>query len=584
MNPYFNQFRQRLAEKYSIDAKNMSMSEWICRNTTIRGKPFSFDDGYQFQREILDDMHPDLAVKKLSQVGMTEGQIRKALGFLVRNQGTSLIYAMPDLQMRDRISAPRVKPIVNRDPVFAPPPDGARGVTRTKDMMQFDQSFLYLTANVEADATSIPADFVMNDELDLSDQEIVALMASRLQNSNWKIRQQFSTPTFAAFGISLVYDVSDQREYFYRCQACNKWQIPMYSREWVTIPGLPDHVVDLRKDMDEELINTLDFTKAFVRCCKCHRPLDLTDHSSRQWVATHPERINTRGYQIRPFSTHRVGIPYIIRELFKYQQKGFIRRGINTVLGEEYTDKNSRLERVDIVACLKGTETPDVSRDIPVFAGIDMGMTCHITLGAGTSLDNFRVIKLSTCHIDDLPTAVSEIDRKYRLVGGAVDRHPYTPSANAIRDLTGGRIMPLEYRGTIELNPKKAIEDPDTIIHWQADRTTLLDEVATRVREHTLPIFGYGTLQEVLIEHLRDMVRDDDPDSPATWRKMNGNDHFFHSLGLLLSSVKIKKLKESLSNEEPRVLVLIQGVETNQDKNKLIGYTSAKADQPIGAL
>ena len=127
--------------------------------------------------------------------------------------------------MKKRNSQTRFKPIFDRDFALE------RGSTqiRNNDIMQLGNSFLYVSANVESDATSTPVDMIINDEYDLSDQEFLALVNSRIQHSSFKIKQGFSTPTFDNYGISLEYSTSDQREFWCQCPHCNHWQIPMYN-------------------------------------------------------------------------------------------------------------------------------------------------------------------------------------------------------------------------------------------------------------------------------------------------------------------------------------------------------------------
>ena len=63
------------------------MSTWLERNTRLKKEPFSFK-GYEFQRRIADDMHPQMSVVKPSQVGLSELQLRKFLAMLKRTTMT----------------------------------------------------------------------------------------------------------------------------------------------------------------------------------------------------------------------------------------------------------------------------------------------------------------------------------------------------------------------------------------------------------------------------------------------------------------------------------------------------------------
>lgn len=552
MNGYIRDLVEVLESRYSIDSKSMPYSEWICKNTTIRGRPMSFKR-YPFQVAITDDMHPNMDVIKCSQVGITEVQIRKALAFLIRNQGVTAIYTLPNEKMYRKLSKSRIKPVVDENRVFRP---DNRNESRSMDLMQFGRSFLHIANATEGEATSTSADAVFNDEVDLSDQKMLALFNSRLQNSDFKLKQRFSTPTFNGFGIDLSYSASDQREYVIRCEACNHVQIPVFTREFVMIPGLPDHVSDL-SEIDDIMAGKLDLPGSYVMCEKCHRALDLDDSDNRFWVAKYNDRNHARGYRVRPFSTGRLGVQYIVEQLLDYRRRDFIRGWYNTVLGEPYTDGNIRLTERDIRACMVGAGVPEVG-DSEVAVGIDIGQSCHITLGKPDGDGGAKIFKFYAVNANEITEEVKALMKTYNVVAGSVDMDPYTPTAEEIRDITNGVIMPVRYRGSKEIAPVKDAEG--NITHFQGDRTKMLDEVAKRVRRHTLQMAGYGQHESVLITHLRDMVRDEQPEEPAKWIKMNGNDHFFHSLGYLLFGIKIKNLLLALDDSDQRVAVSFGGV------------------------
>ena len=80
--------------------------QWVKENTKLNGLPFS-TARYPFQKQILNDMHINMDVMKISQVGISEIQIRKALAMAYRNQYKNIIFSLPDEPMRDRISSTR---------------------------------------------------------------------------------------------------------------------------------------------------------------------------------------------------------------------------------------------------------------------------------------------------------------------------------------------------------------------------------------------------------------------------------------------------------------------------------------------
>ena len=77
-------FRERMEHYVSELVNPMTYYDWINKNTTIGGVPFTCDR-YPFQKEILNDMSLELHCIKPSQIGLTEVQLRKALAFTARN-------------------------------------------------------------------------------------------------------------------------------------------------------------------------------------------------------------------------------------------------------------------------------------------------------------------------------------------------------------------------------------------------------------------------------------------------------------------------------------------------------------------
>lgn len=537
----------------------MTYGDWMCANTHLADRPFNFKR-YPFQKQIADDMHPNMDVIKPSQVGLTELQIRKVLAFIARNRGVSVIYTLPDEKMMERIAAGRIRPIVDEEHVFNLESIGGGKPTRTKEMIQVGKSFLYVTAAGEGAATSISADMVVNDEVDLTDQAILALFSSRLQGSDYRIAHRFSTPTFEDFGIDQTFKVSDQHQYMLKCSHCNHWQTPDFDKKFVQLPGLGDLEFE---EIDQSMIDAgrIDLDLATVNCEHCGGLLDLGDHERREWVPKYPNRKHARGYQVLPFSTERLDPKYIITQLFMYKRKDFLRGWYNTVLGRSHTGGDQRLSDADISAAftehaLKQPPLPG----LPAWIGVDMGQTCHITVGQGYDVSSIHVREFIAVPVGRLLDELVRICNEYRVVGGACDRHPYTPTAGAARDVTYRRVLPNEYRGAKEINLVK--DAAGEILYMQSNRTMLLDEIARAVRLRRIKFSGYGTQKSVIVEHLKDMVRNEEPEKEAEWKKLNGNDHYFHSLGFMLSAVKLHTTNASnLFGAETRSVIAIAGAD-----------------------
>lgn len=567
-NLYAKELLTLLSNRYDMDQAGMTMSAWIEKNTTLKGRPFSFNR-YPYQRAVIDDDHKNQVGIKPSQVGWSEINHRWSFAFLKRNRNTKLIYAYPDDDMRKKNVQTRMMPILDNNKVFNMT-TGAKPI-RSIELLQIDSSFTYVTGSKVGDATSTDADALLLDEYDLHNMQIAALFQSRLQNSDWKIKKYFSTPTFTEFGVDQLYRDSDQMEYMIKCDACNHWQFPLFEPRFITIPNLSSDIADLM-EIDQSMIDNrnLDLENSYVCCERCRAPLDLGREDNRSWVAKYPSRRHMRGRRINPFSVSTRPVGDIIVEMQDYKRRDFIRGFKNSVLGEPEDSSSARISEADIRMCMVGKEIPMIRTDIPTWLGIDMGHNCHIAVGQGYSIDKVQVVRLISVAIGQLQQTIAELDNTYMIAGGLVDRHPESQAAADVRDMTQRRILPCEYRGSKEINLIAGPEGPEDIIYIQADRTTLLDEVAKAIRMHNLEIRGYEHMDLDVVTHLRNMVRVEAPETPAIWNKLDSQDHFFHAMGFMLSAIKMKRLL-GLKTEAPQTYIGIAGAQDNSYNGDIFG-------------
>lgn len=548
-NLHLQELLTSLQGRYSIDSLNMSVSQWVEKNTMLRRQPFTLDR-YPFQRDILDDMHPSLSCIKCSQIGLSEIQIRKVLAFLYRRQGTTCIYSMPSKRLRDVLSNTRIQPILDDCKIF----NTGEKQSRSVEIKQIGSSFLVLPVATEDAATSISADFVIVDEVDLTDEAVLGLFFSRLQNSDFAIRQDFSTPSFADYGIDAAYKVTDMREYMLKCSHCNTWQIPLFSKKFVRIPGLSDNI-DLI-DITPSIAEGLDLLAAEITCEKCERPLDLKS-DQREWVAQRPQIGTHRGYQVRPFSTNRITISYIVAQLLEYTRRNYMRGWYNTVLGLPYQDANTRLQPGDINVCLHYSEhTSDEDlKKYDLFVGIDVGAMCHITIGTISNFDHPRILRTLVVSAKQIVSWIDDFCKEFKVVSGAMDRFPYTPTADDVFTASKGKIYPTGYGQAANITHRYDTEIGEN--YFIVNRTWILDQVQKKVKSHHLIIEGYGIWKEMIREHLQNMVRDEQPEKQAIWKKLDKDDHFFHSIAFFLFSYKLKEYLSTVSarDSDPRSLL-----------------------------
>lgn len=522
-------------QKFAGGDSEVPLQDWITNYTTFRRRPFSYRR-FPFQEKIAGDDHEHLTVIKCSQIGLTEIQVRKFFAMLRRNNGISGIFSLPNDDMRKRLYTTRMSPILQQDEIFNPPL-GEKPVRR-QDLVQIGDSFGYITGCTEGEATSIPADMLFHDELDLSPQNIIGLYQSRLQGSDMKVTQSFSTPTFMGYGVDRQYSLSDQHMYLVCCEACNHWQFPVFNHKFIHVPKLNFDIEKLT-DLTAEQIADLDLSNAFVKCEKCSKPLDLNDPKKREWVPLMPSRTQMRGYKVNPFSTDRLSLDYIFHQLSQYKEKENLKGFYNTVLGEPFTESSAQIQKHEIEKCFASSANPpEVSSTSGYYMGIDMGQMCHITiLGDTTEEGKEPFVLFDIVNIHQLYERVCQLRKIYTIVQACVDRYPYTPTVDAYRDLTNGLIMPIHFGGNAIIAPRT--DEGDNLIYYTANRTTTLDRVRTVVVNNDAVLAGYGPYRETIVTHLRDLVRDESPEKEPEWKKLNGNDHFFFSMGYALLAKRV---------------------------------------------
>lgn len=572
-NPYTEELYRGAKQRFDNDDDKLLLGEWLCQNTLLKGKSFSFDR-YPFQRALVDDKHPNAVTIKPSQVGVSEVYQRVALALLARYPHRKGIYSYPDDAMRKKNVQTRVQPLYDSTEVFN---KGAKDAVSSIDLMQLGSSFLYMTGSKIGDATSTDADFVFLDEYDLHDMANAALFSSRLQNSDWKIQRYFSTPTYSEYGVDSLFNMSDQLFYLIKCDSCNHWQFPLFTPEWVEIPGLPGDINDLL-EIDQGFIDRyrLNLPSSYVCCQKCRSRLDLGREDNREWVPKHPSRTSLRGRKINCFSVATRPPSDIIAELLKYKMNDAMRQFSNSVLGEATDASQNRLAEADILACFGNRDVPLVTTR-PTWLGIDMGHTCHLLVGQGDTLSNVQIVRAEKVPVAYIRERVQQICSTYPVIGGMVDRHPESQVAKDLWVATEHRVVPAEYRGTIEINTKLVVGTDDDVEYVQVDRTTLLDEAARAIRSKAVEFTGYGAYQSDIKEHFRNMVREESPEEPAVWKKLNQNDHFFHALGFLLTAMKLKGYTEARYGPATSLLGFMVA-DMPENRSGLIGGPNVKRE------
>lgn len=519
---HLERLRAMTTEGHSLE----SVPRWIQENTFLRGEPYSFKD-HEFQLKVLQDPSRERIVRKCSQIGLSETAVRMALATLSILDSVTVIFTLPTATAAKLFSKTRFDPIVQSSPALRAAINPTADNTEIK---QLGSSFLYLKGTVNAGAAiSIPADFIVSDELDFSDPEVVSNYHSRLTHSPHKLKVSFSTPTTEGYGISAAFADSRQHWNIIKCSCCAQHFIPDYFKH-VRVPGF---LGDLR-EITRETLPTVRFEEAFVECPHCGgKPSLQVEH--REWVVANCDtKYIAAGYQVQPFDAPNIiSCSDLIQSSTRYSRYTDF---VNFGLGLPAEDSESTLSRSELLSCFIREGAPGFYTHV---LGADMGMICHLMVAGVDPYGRMLVVHSEQVPLGKFRERKEELCRQYRVALMVMDALPYTETALALQatdpNLYGAiytrskDLIPYRVKMTDEETTK---EGEQVLRQVNISRTLGFDMLVGAIRAGRWLALD-SPLKEMIISHLCDQkrVRDisSEGESNFIWRKGTGADHFAHA-------------------------------------------------------
>jgi hypothetical protein len=416
------------------------------------------------------------------------------------------------------------------------------------------QSFLNLRGTFGTKAAiSVPSDANVYDEIDFSNPRVLSQFKSRLQHSKYKLERLISTPTLPNYGVSALYEQSDQKRVTCKCVHCGHhqfltWEDHVWIRHITTgrcAPKNPDSI-------EEYIAKPWEF-QPYIACTKCDRELDRNWHrGSREWVAEYPERAadldnGISGYHISQLDVDFVNVSDIVKASDKRFPEGFKKEQDfdNFVLGKESSGGEGMKidDSVRVLATLEGMHM--VQAATGTFFGIDLGNKCNIVIIKDFWLPGHDtrvpvIISAFTIDKEELDDLDQVIDR-YRSLYIVSDAQPYTTAVAKIAKLPKYDCrMKICYFGG-----KKAFSTSDSAIEVTANRTQMLDMVTDDVPKGLVMVAD--NVPDEYWAHMKNLVKvkveDDDGTITFDYVKV-GDDHYgFATAYALLARKMFYELK-----------------------------------------
>jgi hypothetical protein len=306
-----------------------------------------------------------LVLEKAAQMGASELAMTQALWFCDHNPRTKVIYFMPSDELVRDFSHDRVKPIITASPRLQKIVGGVydeKGIENV-GLKHIGHSSLYMRGMFAKSKTkSIPADFILFDELDEAKRAHKQQAIERLSHSDFQWVMELSTPTLPGYGVDEEWQDTDMRY----------WHLACRCREGVVLEDTFPECVGERGG------------RYFLRCPTCgkeelHPCLPATVGEYVGWVPRFPGR-EKRGYHLcQLFSLY-----IALAKIMKLWDSGRDREEFyNSKMGMPYAGDRMPLTLAVLRACQQesyGFRERRQEQHERLFIGADQGERLHIVV------------------------------------------------------------------------------------------------------------------------------------------------------------------------------------------------------------
>lgn len=387
-------------------------------------------------------------------------------------------------------------------------------------LKQIGNTFVYFKGTRSKSAPiSTTADWLMHDEVDRSDLNIVETYESRISASDFKRRFYFSNPSLTNVGVDMYWKDSDKKEWFIRCDKCNEEQ-PL---EW------------------ESNVNEI---KGIYVCSKCNTELDDFVRMSGNWKPT--ARGDYSGYHISQMMASWLSA----KDLIKVRERRGVEYFRNFVLGESY----SVGEVTDFRQAVLDSWVGDPIDSKPFYMGVDIGRRKHWVLGSKKG-----IFKMGVCEtreelesvIDRYnPTTVMDSGPERTWAEEFKKKYPKLYLCFYRRDKDKAEII--SWGGE-----KGSFEDAKNIGYVWIDRNRLIDLVIYDLQKGEFLFNLKRDELEKMIEHWETMRRVKEDTSLGgeryVWESTTGENHFASALWFFyLARKKGEGVTDFLEDPKPK--------------------------------
>lgn len=432
---------------------------------------------------------------KAAQIGWSTLALAVAF-FLASCRSLNVGYFLPTDRFAERFGQTRADKIIKSSPFLRDAMrEGAIGGVHQKGLKEFRGSYFYLLGlESVANATSIPMDALIYDEVDLLDEENTVWSEDRVAHSMLRLKMYLSVGMFPGAGVDARYQTGTQHRYAISCPRCGK----------------RDQVLE---DLFPECMRVIAGVATRV-CSKCHAPLDL---STGRWIAEYPQRAKDRRYSFRlsSLSIGAIDGDYIwSRYTRALKKKAWLAKFNCSILAKPdagammpITDAElGQMRRPGVVLRLSA------GSGAPRYAGVDVGDICHFwaheLLPAREGEARVRrLVWIEEIDSDNLVERLSFLIRKLDLRRLVIDKKPHTASARRLA-YAFPRIVVLQDFASGELRVVDEFHEGKKYKCLKVDRDDSLAQFCAEIADPDNPLLipdDDGETMLLLARHLKQL-------------------------------------------------------------------------------
>ena len=448
---------------------------WSINNVLLpKGAKWKFDDR-AWQVAIFDDLSPHTVVIKPTQIGMSTISLCRFLHFAAMHRAR-LMYTLPRQDDVNDFVNSRFDEVIRESPNLLK----LVGQIDNVRLKMFGQSFLHF---MESSVTPrmLDVDYLVNDEVDLSNQDYLEQYVSRLDASEYGHHHRLSTPTLHNFGIHMYYERSDKKQWMVKCPRCS---------------------YEFWMDWDSNVRHKNGET--WYVCAKCDRQLDREVIQSGRWVATGPANAMYSGYAVSQLMTTYISPARLYEESKVMTPRNFF----NLRLGQPYTPTLGSLNKSEIYEKCFDSGHNRESSGSGYFLGADQGNEIHVAVGKHGENGELQIVHLEVIPFEEGFERLESLIEKYRVKKAVIDGLPNKHSAHQLASRYHNRVLCAFYTN-VDIIYRQDKSEPKVNI----SKTDSYDQLQSMISEGKLQFYGNKNIVDIktrdVITHLSNMRRDE---------------------------------------------------------------------------